>query len=229
MDGQCKFKTVFRSRIIIRIRRHFIADLLDRKILRGDNGKSAAVEQIVGLSFGISLLIFQVFDDVFDQRICEVGVRRLVLCDRRCLQNTVIHVIGHGLIVLRLINISLLEHIAEYGSAPLRIFLRILDRVKPGRVLGDRGDDRTFGEGQVRRIFVEVTGGGRLYAEAALSQVDGVHIRFQDLILGHLFFKLKGEILLLQLTLDFVKPFFIDEIGEDIVLDQLLGQRTGAF
>ena len=174
-------------------------------------------------------MIFQIFDDVFDQRIREVGVRRFVLCDRRGLQNAVIHIIGHGLIILCLIDISLLEHIAKYGSAPLCIFLRILDRVKPGRVLGDCGDDRTFGERQIRHVFVEVTGGGCLYAEAALSQVDGVHIRFQNFILGHLFFKLKSEILFLQLTLDFVKSFFIDEIGEDIVLDQLLGQRTGAF
>ena len=230
MDGEREFKPVFRSRIVVRIGCYFVTDLLDPQVLCGDNCQAAAVDQIVGLGLGVSFLCFQIFHQLFDQGIRKVGIRCVIFGERRCLQDTVVYIVRDSLVVLRLIDVALFKHIVKHGFAPLCIFLRILDRVIPGRILGDRGDDRTLGKGQIRHILIKVAHGSCLHAKAPLSKVDRIHIGFKDLFLVHFFFKLKRKVLLLQFTLYFVKEcFFINEIRVYVIFNELLGQRAGTL
>ena len=66
--------------------------------------------------------------------------------------------------------------------------------------------------------------------EASLPEIDGVHIRFKDLILVHLFLDLQCKVLLLKLSLDtVVKCLLIHKVRKDIVLDELLCDCAGAL
>ena len=73
-------------------------------------------------------------------------------------------------------------------------------RVIAGGVLSDGCNNSTFRQGQIRYILIEVSGRCRLDSQASLSQVDCVHIGFQDLILAQLLFQLQSQILFLELT-----------------------------
>src|SRR5699024_1909269 len=91
-------------------------------------------------------------------------------------------------------------------------------------------NDSTLGEREIRDVFVKIPERSSLYAQAALAEIDGVHVCFQDIILAHLFLNLQCKIHFLQLSLYFViKCIFIYEIRKYIILDQLLGDRAGSF
>ena len=60
-----------------------------------------------------------------------------------------------------------------------------------------------------------------------MAQVDGVEVVEQDLGLWHGLFQLVGQVLLLDLALDAVLGGLVGPVCEDVVLDQLLGDRAG--
>ena len=62
-----------------------------------------------------------------------------------------------------------------------------------------------------------------------MAEVDRVEVIQEDLGFGHVLFKLIGKILLLDLPLDAVLCRLVCPVGEDVVLDQLLGDRAGAL
>ena len=112
-------------------------------------------------------------------------------------------------------------------SPPSIVVLRVRYRVVSVRILGDTGNTCTFGQGKLRHLFTEVPFGCSLYTQTVLSQIDGVHVAFQDLFLAHLLFDLESKELFLELSFQFIKKcFFLYEIGKYIILDQLLGQGT---
>lgn len=101
-----------------------------------------------------------------------------------------------------------------------------------GRILGDGGDDGTFGKVQFIDIFSEVPFGCGLDTKGVLSQIDGIHVIFQYFILIHIVFELDGKILLLEFTLYFNGKglfAFTCPAGKNVVLDKLLGDSAGAF
>ncbi len=110
------------------------------------------------------------------------------------------------------------------------IFLRVSDRVQTGRVLGDACDYSALGKRKLADILIKVTLCSRLYTEGVLSKIDRIHISFDNFIFTHLLLNLEGKELFLELTLQLIiKCLFIDEIGKDIILDQLLRQSTCTF
>ena len=224
------FQAIFCCRIIALVRYYFVTDSLNRCILRGFDGKPATVDQIVCLCFGIPLFIHEILNYIFDQCIRKIGVRCCVRRDGCSFEDPVVYLVCHGLVIFCLGNVPLVQHIAENGFTACGILFRICHRIIVGWILRDGCNDRTFGKCKVSGIFVEVTGCSCLYAETSLTEVDRVHIGFKDLFLAHFFFNLKGEILFLQLSLNFVeKRFLIDKVREYIVFDKLLGQCTGTF
>ena len=103
-------------------------------------------------------------------------------------------------------------------------------RVVTGGILCNCRDNRAFGERQIGYVFVEITGGGGLNAEAALPQVDCVHVCLQNLFLVHLFFNPEGKILFLEFSFHpVIKCLLCYKIWKYVVFDQLLGNGAGAF
>ena len=62
-----------------------------------------------------------------------------------------------------------------------------------------------------------------------MAQVDGVHIVDQDVVLAHLLFELDGEVLFLNFTLHALGKRLTGPAGEDVVLDELLGDGGSAL
>ena len=103
-------------------------------------------------------------------------------------------------------------------------------RIISGRIFGYGCDNGTLRKRQFGYIFVEIPGCCCLDTEAPLSQVNGIHIRFQDFLFAHLLFNLESQILFLEFSLDpVVKRLFAYEIGKHIIFDKLLGDRAGSF
>ena len=123
------------------------------------------------------------------------------------------------------------QHIVQTGLPPRSIGLGVIDGIMGGRVLGNGGNDRAFGQGQFTAGFAEIPLGSRLHAQSILAQVDGVHVAQQYLILWEFLGNGQGKILLLELTLYhfYHISVFFRPCGEDGVLQKLLGDGAGAF
>ena len=78
-------------------------------------------------------------------------------------------------------------------------------------------------------MLVKISLGCRLDTEGVVAQVDRIEVVQQDLGFIHHFLKLVGQILFLDLSLDPVLCGLVGPVRENIVLDQLLCDRTGAL
>ena len=229
VNCQSILEPVFSERIVVAVCHFFIAYALDRLVLRGFDRKASAVEKIVCLSLGVSFFIHKILYHVFDQRVGKVRIRRCVFCNSRRLENAVVYRICNGFVVFRLADISLIQHISQDGFPALCIVIGIGHGIISGRILRDRGDDCTFRQCQIRRVFIEIALCRSLHAETSLPQIDRIHISLKDFFLAHFFFKLESQILLLKFTFYPFETALIDKIRKDIVFDKLLGQCAGAF
>ena len=108
------------------------------------------------------------------------------------------------------------------GLLPLLIGGQIIEGIVLRGLVGDADDRRALGEREIRNVLVEIGLRGGLYAPAALAEVDGVEIPFDDLALVVLFLELQRAEDLGELALDghFVLP------GQ--VFDELLRDRGAA-
>ena len=78
-------------------------------------------------------------------------------------------------------------------------------------------------------MLVKISLGGRLDTEGIVAQVDSIEVVQQNLGFIHHFLKLVGQILFLDLSLDPVLCGLVGPVCENIVLDQLLCDRTGSL
>ena len=108
---------------------------------------------------------------------------------------------------------------------PPHVVLRIGDGIVARGILRDAGDDRGLGEGQIADGFAEIAQRSGLYAEGIVPEVDGVQVIQQNIILAHGLLELHGKILFLDFTADGFHARLAGPPGENIVLDQLLGDR----
>ena len=107
--------------------------------------------------------------------------------------------------------------------------LRINNRIIIRRILRNSRNDRAFRQIQLADRLAKIPSRCRFYAERAVSQVDGVHIIQENVILTHGLFQLHSKIPLLNLTPHTLGEGFIRPSGEHIVLDQLLRNGTGTL
>ena len=209
----------------------FVTDGLDLRIHRRVDLKTAAVKERICFVFCLSRVFLQVLEDLGLQRVHKVGVDAVVfhlLFDIDFLDPCV-DVVALGLIELLLIDISLIEHILQNDVASLSVLLGVDDRIKLRGVLRNTGYNGAFRDRQLIAGFVKISLRSCFYAERAMSEVDRVEIVEQDRILAHRFLQLDRTVLLLQFSLDPLHLCLIGPVGEDIVLDQLLGNGTGAL
>ena len=86
-------------------------------------------------------------------------------------------------LVFRLFNHSELIHAPKNQVAPLTVVFRILNRVIARRILNDGGERRPLDKGELRGALSEVFAGGGFQPVAALGEINGVEINFENLIL----------------------------------------------
>ena len=91
-----------------------------------------------------------------------------------------IDVVTLRLVMLRLRNISELKHLIQNIFPPLRIGLRIRDRIVPGRIPGNSRDHSALGKGEVGDILVEIVLCRRLNAPVPSAEVDRIQIVLED-------------------------------------------------
>ena len=97
------------------------------------------------------------------------------------------------------------------------------DRVELHRVRDDRCQQRTLGPGERFDVLAPVGLGGGLHAIGARSEVHGVEVQLQDLVLRELLFEPDGEGDLLGLARE--HPV----VAQQRLLHQLLGDRRAAL
>ena len=199
-------------------------------VFGGIDGKAAAVEQAVGLGLIIPLLLHQVVDNLVGQGIHEV-IRRIVRDFIVHDGNTGVDVVSNGCVVFALVrNKAQLQHLLQDLLAAGVIVLGVLQGVVLGRILGDGRDTGRLGKGEVTDRLIEIALARRLDAKRILPQVDGIQVVFKDGLLAGDLFELNGQVLLLDLPVDFLLGRgFGGPVREVVVLQELLGNGRGAL
>ena len=226
---------MLRRVIVVRIIDLLIDDGLEARILGGVDRETTRIQEVGRLVLRIAEAVLELLDHLCRQLIHEVGVRLILglllyvdILDAR------VHVVRPCFIILRLIDIALLEHVLQYLRTALCISLRMRDRVQAARILRDRCDHGTLGERQIAHFFIKVASRRHLDAEGIRTEVDGVQILGDDTLLdfflaeSRLVLDLEGQVLLLELSDIALELSFVETAAEDIVLDQLLRDRRAA-
>ncbi len=108
-------------------------------------------------------------------------------------------------LVLALADVSLLLHLFQHLVAALQGRPRVLQRVVQRRRLGDAGEHRGLGEGEVVGLLrvVDLRGGLDAHRRAAVDRPvgGGVEVVLEDPLLGVLLLELLGDLRLLDLAL----------------------------
>ena len=97
MDRQGKFKPIFCPvKIITYVGDFFITDFLNLGILSCSDGQTAAVDQVVCLSFCVTFFGLKVLDKLLDKGINKVGIRLVICCYSRGFQDAVVYIVGNA-------------------------------------------------------------------------------------------------------------------------------------
>ena len=226
---------MLRRVIVVRIIDLLIDDRLEARILGRVDREATGVQEVGRLVLRIAEAVLELLDHLCRQLIHEVGVRlilrRLLYID---ILDTRVHVVRPCFIILRLIDIALLEHVLQHLCTALCVPLWMGDRVESARILRDRRDHGTLGERQITHFFIKVASRRHLDAEGIRAEVDGVQILGDDTLLdfflaeSRLVLDLEGQVLLLELPDITLELSFVETSAEDIVLDQLLRDRRAA-
>ena len=145
-DSQGIVQSVFFQAGVVAVIIHlFVADLLHGEILSRINGETAAVKSIVSLGLAVSKLVLQILHYLICQSIYEIGSGTFTFFHLSIyLLDPGVDVVCQSLIVGGLVNIALIQHIAQHFLAALGVGIRVCHRIVAGRTLGNAGDDRTF-------------------------------------------------------------------------------------
>ena len=232
------FHTVFRTvREVLRIGELLVDDGLNGHILSCINTKSARIERLIGLRFGVTLIFLKIRYDLACELVDKVGINRIgIILGCLSILDAVVDRVSESLVIILLCDITLIEHIVQDFHTSFTVIIRMPYGIIPARILSDARNDGSFREGQLLDVFLEVLSGGCLHAVCAGTEVDRVQVILKDTVLGsffrseipgELFFELHGQDLLLEFSLDTVdQSRFFGPGRKDVVLKQLLGDCT---
>ena len=116
-----------------------IQNILDSRILGGIDFKTAAVKQVGSLGFCITLNIHKVINDLVCQFILEIGINGIGIAGVFFLGslNPGIYIIFKSFFILFFSNIVLIKHMLQNFFPTFFVTVRIKDRIKFCRILGD--------------------------------------------------------------------------------------------
>ena len=216
-------------RIILRVRGLLIHNRLDLRILGRLDGQTAVVDQTISLLGGIALHLLQILDHLFNRGVHIIGIDRRGAGALIRRLDPLVYVILQSLVILLLADMLLSEHGVQDPLAALRVVIRVADGIILAGVLSNGRDSRRLRDGQIADVLIKIPVGRRLDAQGILSQVDGVQVSLQDLLLGHDLLQLNRQILLLKLTFHLLHERILAHEIEDAVFQQLLGDGAGAL
>ena len=208
-------------RIIGRICIFLIQDILDLGILCCIYFKSAAVEKIGCLFFGVTFDIHQVVDDLICQFIFKICVNSILSAGVLFLSglDTGINIICKSFIILILSNIVLIQHMLENFLASLPVAVRIDNRVKFRRVLCDTCQSCTFRKIQIPYILVKILSCGSLYTVGTGTQVNCVQVILKNGVFISFFLNLDSKVLFLDFSRkSFQLSRFTGPVGKYVIL-----------
>ena len=135
-------------------------------------------------------------------------------------------ILGHGGVILFLVDLALREHLAEDGQLALPVVLAgpgADEGIVHGGVVGDAHHAGALGQRQLGHILAKIHPRRRHHAGATLAEVDLVQVGFKDLVLLVALFQLQCAVDLRDLALD--RHLIV--AGD--VLHQLLGDGGAAL
>ena len=134
-------------RIVFNIIDFLITDLLNLRILRGQNRQTAVVERAVSLCLCITLDRLQILKHLICHFIYKIRIDLAALLGlfNIDLFDTPVYFVRERILLLFQRNIALLLHLVEDFLPSLGIRLRMADRIEPLGAFGDARDHGTFG------------------------------------------------------------------------------------
>ena len=167
-----------------------------------------------------ALCLGKVGDDVGEHDFFVVavdagGVGRIFAADK-------LKLLIYGLFILGFVKIALLIHLAKDVFLTFLIILNAVERVVVRRQIRYADNGSGFGNGKILCVLTEVGLCRRLHAVAALAEIHGVEVPFENLFLIVLLLEVQRLEYLQKLSLN----GDIILLGE--VLDKLLGYRRAA-
>ena len=143
-------------REVLRILEFRIENRLHVGILCGIDFEAAAVDNVLCLHFGVAFLYHQIVDQVGDDFIDKVGVRRALRLGLRVHGDAVVNIVVHGNGVFFFGDVALLFHVVQDLVAALLVFLRVVFRIICRRRLWNCGKNGAFRERQIFCILSEI-------------------------------------------------------------------------
>ena len=205
----------------VQVRIDGVNGVLHIHVQAGIHVVAAVIQQGLGRLLADALELHQVIDHIVNDNLSIVGEN--VLGDFLAGGAGEHQLLGHGVLILLVVDVALLVHLPQDGFLPFLVVLLVIEGVIIGGQIGNAHDGGALGHGQVLGVLAEIGLGRGLHAVAALAEVHRVEIPFHDLLLVVLLFQLQGAEDFRQLTLD----GHIVLAGQ--VLDQLLGDGGTAI
>ena len=130
---------------------------------------------------------------------------------------------GHGLVVLCLCDISLLQHLTQNPLPAFPVVFLVIKQFPLGRVLGNSNQRSAFRNAQLADILAEIQVGRSLYAIRIPAQMDRIEVRLHNLVFRIGLFQTQRP----EYFLDF--PLNAEILFPCNVFNQLLGNRRAAL
>ena len=193
---------------------------LDRLVQAAEDLIAAVIDKMTRSLFADTLLLHEVFchigdDDLFVIGIDVLGIGRVLTIDE-------IQRLFNGGLVGVIVDKALLIHLMQDRLLPLLVCCRIVERIILCRLVCDAYNGGTLGQCEFGDILTEIGLGGGLDAPAALAEIDGVKVPFDNLAFVVFLFQLQRSEDLGQLALH------RDLVFAGKVFDQLLRDRRSA-
>ena len=134
-----------------------------------------------------------------------------------------VELLRHRVLELRVGDDGILVHAAEHIGEPLLRALTLPVRVVVARALGEAGEERAFGQGEILGALAEVAARRQLDAPRRAAEEDGVEVDLQDLVLAQRFLDPRGD----DHLADF--PLVADLVADQQVLRHLLRDGGAAL
>ena len=120
-------------------------------------------------------------------------------------------------------DVPLFDHLVENDLAPADGLLGVGAGIGGAGCLDERRQQTRFGQGELVDILVEVVGGSGADAVGTVTQIDGVEVALEDLLLGETLLEPHRQGGLFEL------PIKGSGVGEQDVLQVLLGDGAAAL
>ena len=138
------------------IGKDYIQIILDIFIHRCIDAVAAFQNFVFRRLVGISIFIHQILNDLFQDIVLKIAQRSLLSRIGGIIISHYLDLFCHGLVVLCLGNISLLEHLTQNPFPAFPVIFLVIEQLPLGRVLGNGDQRSTFRNTQLADILTKI-------------------------------------------------------------------------